>query len=389
MHNPVIVIPCFKKVHALKRLLSSLLDASYPDDVKIVFSVDGGGDPDVMRCVERLEWPFGEKEIITHDENIGLRRNILECGDLSEKYGSVIVLEDDSYVARDFYDYAIRSRDFYAGDDRIAGISLYAYEYSEINQGRFCPLQDGNDTYFMQWASSRGQLWTAEHWESFCDWYEKNKGSDLSNFNIPQTVIRWRETSWKKYYIAYLVDTDRFFVYPHVSFVSNCGDVGTHCGKGQSKNGDFVVTQVTLPLSCNVEGMKFSEFPMSQVRYDSFFEIFPKILLSNPTLSEYSFDVDLTGSKEHGDFTKKYALSSKTCKTPIASFSNVLMPLAMNVINNCDGDYLTLGEVDDFEGKDDCLTRIYKSFVNREILTDRRGLDLVIARGLKKIGWIR
>ncbi len=385
MNNPVIVIPCFNKTNALKRLLSSLLKADYPEHVKIIFSVDGGGDPDVLRCAEEFDWPYGEKEVVAHDENIGLRQNILHCGGLSEKYGSVIVLEDDSYVSRDFYHYALKAKEFYSGDDYIAGISLYAYEYSEISQGRFYPLYDGAGTYFMQWASSRGQLWTDKHWGSFSSWYGKNKETDLSDFNIPEKVAGWPEGSWKKYYIAYLVDADKFFVYPYSSFVSNCGDIGTHCGKGRLGNRSFVGTQVCLPLKYETVALKFSAFSSSAVKYDAFFEIDPKYLKRNSKLSEFEFDVDLAGAKQKKNFTKEYVLSSKKFKNPVFSFDHALIPMALNVIHDCEGRYLSLGKVDDLVERDGVSSRVYRYTVNRELPSDRKRIEFLTARILKEL----
>jgi hypothetical protein len=305
MIDPVIVIPCFNKLNSLKRLVKSLLDAKYSKNVKLIFSVDYSRNKQVCDFVNEFEWPYGEKIVFKHERNIGLRENILFCGSLTRRYGSVIILEDDSYVSHYFYDYACKAMYFYENDRDIAGISLYGYEYSEILNEKFYPLINGCGTYFMQWASSRGQLWTLKHWECFQNWYECNKDSSLSCFNIHDSVISWPESSWKKYFIAYVVDSDKYFVYPYVSLVTNCGDAGIH------RDGDFVVdTQVSIPLYNYAPKYNFAKYEKyTSIKYDSFFQPMRSMLNDVSILEGYDFDIDLSGSKNINNIIKSHVLT--------------------------------------------------------------------------------
>jgi hypothetical protein len=293
----------------------------------------------------------------------------------------VIILEDDTYVSRDFYSYAVRAKDFYKDDPCVAGISLYAYEYSEIALEKFYPVYDGKDTFFMQWASSRGQLWTSDQWGSFYSWYQKNMSRDLSIFNIPQNVTNWPESSWKKYYIAYLVDTDRYFVYPYFSLVSNCGDAGFHCGEG-----GFVDKQVAIPLSFDISKMNFAGSD-SLLKYDSFFQVEQGFLKKNTELNKFDFDVDLSGTKEINDFKKDFILSSRKCKNPILSFDNILIPFPMSVVQNVVGSYFSLGRIEDFEFSNDIQFDVFQSYVNREILSGKKCLKVVFTKLLSKLNF--
>ena len=60
-------------------------------------------------------------------------------------------------------------------------------------------IDDGYDTYFMKVPSSWGQLWTATHWEGFRSWYDKGQQITENDY-LPDNVIAWPETSWKKYF---------------------------------------------------------------------------------------------------------------------------------------------------------------------------------------------
>jgi hypothetical protein len=378
--KPAIVILCYKKIKSLKRLLCSLQNADYPENVTLVFSIDYSEENNVVNYIKNFYWPYGKKEIILHDKNIGLRENILSCGALSEKYGSVIILEDDLYVSKQFYAYAIKAKDFYAKDNNVAGISLYAYEYSEIALEKFYPLYDAKDTFLMQWASSWGQLWTSMQWYSFFEWYQKNKTEDLHKFNIPNKVINWPESSWKKYFIAYLADTDKFFIYPYTSFVSNCGDVGVHTCKDS-----FISTQVEIPLNYNLLTMRLAD-SSSLLKYDSFFQIYPEYLKKSDEIKKIDFDVDLAGTKRKHNITKKYLLSSKKCYNSLFTFDNCILPFALNVINDCKGDYFSIGKTEDFFYSEGLFLRVFRRYVNREILSGRGHLADVIYRLLKRIG---
>ncbi|MCI5226221.1 MAG: glycosyltransferase family 2 protein [Candidatus Electrothrix sp. AX2] len=378
--NPAVIIPCYKRIKTLERLLCSLLNAEYPENVPIVFSVDYSGENDVVDYIKNFDWPYGKKEIILHDKNIGLRKNILSCGALSRKFGSVIILEDDLYVSKQFYTYAIKTKEFYAKDRNVAGISLYAYEYSEIGSEKFYPLYNAQDTFLMQWASSWGQLWTYRQWQSFYEWYQKNKTEDLNIFNIPDNVINWPESSWKKYFIAYLVATEKFFIYPYISFVSNCGDIGVHCGENS-----FIQTQVPIPLNYNVLNMQYADSTLL-VKYDSFFQIYPEHLKNSDEIQHIDFDVDLAGTKRRCNITRRYLLSSKKCRNPLFKFDKFNIPFALNIINDSKGDYFSIGKTDDFFYNENFLSKVFRCHVNREIVwSGRRSFDVVVYKLLKKM----
>ena len=126
--NIGVVIPCYNRVDSLNRLLVSLKDANYlGDDVDLIFSIDYSGINSVQVLAESFQWEFGIKKLILHSNNLGLKQNILSCGDLVDEYDAVIILEDDLYVAKDFYNYAKQAAFYYLNNDNIAGISLFSY----------------------------------------------------------------------------------------------------------------------------------------------------------------------------------------------------------------------------------------------------------------------
>ena len=124
--NTAIVVIAYNRVLPLKRLLGSLARADYPkdSDIPLIISIDKSDNEEVLQAAEAFSWEHGEKRIITHEKRLGLKKHVLECGNHSRQYGSVILLEDDLFIMRDFYHYTRAALDFVKADKRIGGVSL-------------------------------------------------------------------------------------------------------------------------------------------------------------------------------------------------------------------------------------------------------------------------
>jgi GT2 family glycosyltransferase len=133
---PLIVVT-YNRPNSLNRLLNSLSKANYAQKVDIIISIDGKGDKEISKIANDLKWNFGNKEIIIHKKNLGLRQHILLCADLSQNYDGIILLEDDLYVSPEFYAYALSAIEYYKNCDMVAGIALYSHAFNETAQFPF------------------------------------------------------------------------------------------------------------------------------------------------------------------------------------------------------------------------------------------------------------
>jgi len=219
--KPAIIVVAYNRPNSLKNLLTSISRANFKEkDIPLVISIDYTNSKEheeVLNVASEYEWIYGEKKVIAHNKNLGLRNHILSCGDMSLLYGSAIILEDDLRVSDGFYTYGTAALNYYENNKNIGGISLYSYEFEEQHSHTFYPRDIGGDTFFIQWASSWGQAWTANQWKSFREWYSEDKS--LNNIRMPEYVKLWGK-SWKKYYIAYLVENNRFFAFPYASYTT-------------------------------------------------------------------------------------------------------------------------------------------------------------------------
>ncbi len=341
MLNLPIVVVAYNRDHALSRILTALARAYYSSKTKLIISIDGGGPESVVQIAEEFSWPHGEKEVIVHGRNMGLRKHILSCGALSQKYDGIILLEDDLYVSPWFYDYAVQASKFYQGVRDVSGIALYSHRYNETAYLPFFPYDDGSDVFFMQLACSWGQIWLQEQWKDFEDWYTGSGSDELINEqDLPANVRLWPETSWKKYFIQYMILKNKYFVYPRQSYTTNFGDHGqNHVG----------VKTFQVPLA---QGMKrpfcFAKIEDTKVKYDAFCEIEPDYIKKmNDNLSQYEFVTDLYGTKEKHHFNKNYVLTSKECTKFSYSFDKTLIPIEANIIESIPGSSLFLAKRED------------------------------------------
>lgn len=309
--RPAVVAIGHSRPDALARLLASLGAGAYPPETPLVISLDHCDRNDTAAVADTFAWPHGPKRVIRQAVRLGLREHILRCGDLAVEYGGVILFEDDLVAAPGAYDYVLQAMAFYADEPRVGGISLYNYLLNEFNNLDFRPVADGSDVYFLQVASSWGQAWTADQWTAFRRWYAEDKDRPFSTAGgLPRQLQAWKPTSWKKYYIKYLVETGRYFAYPRVSLSTNTARPGAHTKRVVS------IYQTPLDLA-RARQWRLTSLDASLAVYDVFYEPRPEALARlRPELAGLDFDVDLMGTKPADALTKPLLLSSRPCREP-------------------------------------------------------------------------
>lgn len=338
--HPAIIVIAYNRPACLKRLLTSLQRAKYPaQSVELVISVDYSGSDEVYKVAESFEWSFGNKKIISGSHHLGLKKHVLQCGDLTGQYGGIILLEDDLLVSPYFYSYATSAANFYRDDQSIAGISLFNYRVAENCFFPFSAVEDGADVYFLQVASSWGQLFSANQWKHFRLWLTDNE-NELPEY-LPQYLRSWSASSWKKHFIHYLIQKNKYFVFPRVGLSTNFGEEGVNT----DRRGLF-----QTPLLQGPKTFRFVHLKESAAVYDAWFEITRESLNKFcPQLSSYDYTVDLHGTKDSANISTGFLLSSKKCFGPIFSFANDRLGAEENVIENLQGDFYHLAKKEVFK----------------------------------------
>ena len=275
MSNPVniaIAVVAYNRPGALSHLLNDLNSADYEGcSVPLIISIDYSGGSGAFDVADAFEWKHGEKKIIRHPSNLGLKKHVLKCGDLVKDYDAVIVLEDDLMVSPAMFSYARRAVEKYKDNKNISAISLYAKGWSETAMQTFSPALSGYDTYFIQTAESWGQIWLKDEWFRFRKWLTENEKPFDGMRHIPSNVRDWDERSWKKYHIRYFIENNKYTVYPYMSLTRCCGEEGEHLknDKKVSKASQIQVPLIESPL----HNFRFAGFDdKNAVKYDAFLE---------------------------------------------------------------------------------------------------------------------
>lgn len=338
--KPAIVVVAYNRPNSLNRLLASLASAEYPRGVTLIISIEGGASADVVEIAHSFICGDLNIQIIQHSERLGLREHIIACAGLSEAFGAVIILEDDLIVDRYFYKYVVQALSFYENEARVAGIALYSYEINEMASIPFKPMYNGYDTYPMQVPCSSGQCWTHRQWLDFLSWYRDKTSADVESFfMIPEVAKSWPESSWKKYFFAYMVALNKVFIYPYRATSTNVSDFGgAHIKSGSN------VHQVSMPTTQRgTPNFRFAPVSHQEVMYDAFMEPCGEFVYRSLGLSQADVEIDIQGIKPRAILaTKKYAVTKRKSTKKICLFSLSFRPPELNLA------YPSPGELGDF-----------------------------------------
>lgn len=318
-----LVVVGYNRLNSIARLLSSLSRAYYDTDVPLVISIDASGCQPLYDYVNEFNWEHGRKYVLIKEKRMGLRDHILSCGDLTQYFKAVVILEDDIFVSEYFYDYVQSAVNKYGDDSHVGGISLFRPKFDRNYPIEF--EQDGNDVFAYQTVESWGECWTESMWKGFREWYNDTQNHDFSTVDMPEFMKNWKK-AWSKFYMAYQIENNKYFIYPSVSYTTCFADAGVHGGESS-------VGQVLL--STGKRNYKMPEFE-KLTKYDIYGtndKVYKWIRIERKDLC-----IDFYGLHDsYKDY--KYLLtpykytSFKLCK----AFALSLHPIELNVKFNIEG----------------------------------------------------
>ena len=333
MENIAITVIAYNRKESLKRLLQTLSAAHFGEDkVPLYISVDKSDTDEVEKFADSYVWRFGEKRVVKHASNMGLRRHILSQGLLLDRHDAIIVLEDALTVAPDFWNYAKQTVGKYKDDNQVAGISLYSYGVTNYSRVPFSPIHDGNDVYFMNIAMSWGQVWMKRQWKEFYEWYEANTIFNDAPY-LPESLYLWGEKSWLRYHTRFCMENDKYFVYPYVSYSTNIAEVGTHMEVNDN------IYQVPL-LKGRISDLRLPNPNGNATLYNGFYE--NKSLYKAIGLSEKECCLDLMGLNNNRA-KKRFWLTTKHLGYEIVKrYGCMFRPIEENVLSEVVGNDIFL-----------------------------------------------
>jgi hypothetical protein len=239
---PIVVFAFNRPEHLYQSLIALSHNAEFNLSPLFIFC-DGPKNSSDHQNVERTraianQWPHLNKYIIEAHKNQGLAESVIAgVTQVIERFGRVIVLEDDLVVDDSFLSFLNQALRKHENDLKILQVSAYMFPIPEF-LGR-------SETMFLPNISSWGWATWARAWEKFdpnaSGWelllsnrkmrkeFDVGGSYAYSDMLLRQTIgeidswaIRW---NWSVYCASGLV------LYPPVSFVKNIGfdGSGTHC----------------------------------------------------------------------------------------------------------------------------------------------------------------
>jgi hypothetical protein len=234
--SPVILIVYNRPEHTKKTIEALKINTLASKSMLYIYSDGSSYDEkvkEVRKYIHTVEG-FREVHIVERKENIGLANNIIEAAtEVINKYGKVILVEDDLVSSPYFLKFMNDGLEKYKDNHKVGSVSGFMfpkttmqipdlYEYEVFFSLR--PSSWGWATWKDKW----GQIdWRVEDFNRFkrnlVERYRFNKGGgDLSRMlqaqmqgSINSWAIRWSYNFYKRGWVS---------VYPTVSFIDNQGN---------------------------------------------------------------------------------------------------------------------------------------------------------------------
>lgn len=158
-----IILFAYNRPKHVKQVLEALQQNKLSEQSELFIFSDGGKDFEDEELVEETRkildntTGFKKTTVIKRPVNFGLAANVIDgVSTIIEKYGKVIVLEDDLITSPTFLSFMNKALDVYENVDEVAHIHSFCYA------GLNLP-----DTFFIKWVGSTGWATWRKSWRLF------------------------------------------------------------------------------------------------------------------------------------------------------------------------------------------------------------------------------
>lgn len=253
---PIILFVYNRREHASQTIHALQKNDLSRDSDLVIFS-DAAKNKDAVPKVEEVRAyirdisGFKSIQILERAENYGLARNIVDgVTTIVNRYGRVIVLEDDIVTSPYFLRYMNDALRIYADDERVISIHGYVYPVKGLLP----------ETFFLRGAD----CWGWATWKRGWDLFEPDGGKLMQDLKRKKLTRRFdlngaypftrmldeqihgKNNSWAIRWYASALSQSKFTLYPGRSLVQNIGTdgSGTHC----VDTSFFTTDATTMPI---------------------------------------------------------------------------------------------------------------------------------------------
>ena len=238
-----IAIFAYRRKALLEQVIIALKENIYASESDVFFFLDGARNETDLNGVEQVRAyvrtvdGFNSVTIVERDKNYGLAQNIISgVTEVVNRYGKIIVLEDDIITGKYFLEYMNNALDLYEKENSVMEISGYSYPHG--NEGL-------PETALLHFTD----CWGWATWKRAWDFFEKNpkdlidtfSENDIYKFNIDGSYPFWNQVlknnsnqlnTWAIFWQASVFKKNGLMLYPTKTLVENIGfdGSGENCG---------------------------------------------------------------------------------------------------------------------------------------------------------------
>jgi hypothetical protein len=243
MTKAPIVLFVYSRPWHTEQCLESLAQCEGADESELYIFCDGPRRPDDKEAVEKVRKLVKSRNwckvvhITEREKNMGLAKSIIAgVTEIVNRFGRIIVLEDDLILSSQFLNYMNDALEVYKDEERVMHISGYMFPVKA----------ELPETFFFRGASCWGWATWKGAWEAFeqnaeilLDEFKKDKVKrrefDIEGshyyFKILREQAKGMVDSWGIRWYASVFLRNGLCLHPALSLVKNIGHdrTGTHC----------------------------------------------------------------------------------------------------------------------------------------------------------------
>jgi len=256
MNTPIALFVYNRPMHTRQTVEALQKNHLSLDSDLIIFSdaakseVQAEAVKDVRQYIHQIDG-FKSVKVVERETNFGLARSIIEgVTKLCEKYGRVIVLEDDLVTSPHFLQFMNDALHMYEAEDQVMHISGATYPTERMEEETFflrVPLCWGWGTWDRAWR----------HFRKNDDVMKKFDRKMLREFSFNHTYNTWEQlkanksgliSTWFVYWYAALFLRKGLALFPGRSLVRNIGMDGTgvHCDESNYYDMEPATTEIKV-----------------------------------------------------------------------------------------------------------------------------------------------
>lgn len=259
-----IIVLTMDRPKALSRLIQSLLQANYGEDlIDLDFWIDRPQDgaslnSEILSICRNVTWKHGTKTIHKRTVNAGLYKQWIYTWNItSETTEFAVILEDDLELSPAFYQWLRVARAAYSEDSDVAAFTL---QRSTLRPRQRKGIAWGNlkipseqQVFKYRLLGTWGFAPQRDHWIEFRKWFEEKKGRNEKPYVKGLVTTEWYKKQekngfapnmWSQWWIKFVDEKNYFTITAHLpdgtTLAANWRESGLHYSKTEPR-ADFPI----------------------------------------------------------------------------------------------------------------------------------------------------